>query len=1461
MKKSLSSKTLPSVSPGKTPSHRSKGEKEDDTWSRLHASTPNVKLARRVSQSVLDDTPHYRYDYFRDDDSLSDEDDEDSVSESDDADDAVVCEVVSDDEGGHHQHHQAQSPPDAAAAPEEATTTPGGLADELKAIGDRPRFTIGKRTVSGLLDNKRVLGQQRTKAVAAAAPTATGSGAAATEADAGEAKAADEGSSSGAHQPQAEEQEDSDDDEESATEHTEDTNETDDVNTEDYEPDLSDDDKELHHNFSDGCLTAGDDLAHAGVNYSLRARRGVVLDTPEGIVGVGYGLGEGVKSSKNGGGGGGSPLGGSKALKLLGIQERSDAAMDRFNSATPLGPLDVIDGGKKKLATRRGSKIKLPSRGSAEKVKIRSRSKNTPTLSSRSQSDTTLDVIERGEVASRLGKSSPKVPKQRSSIKHMRASIKSQFSDSVPPGPEVVPARKVVGTIDELIALLFDAQHCESDKDYESDFLYLYRFFIKPKTLLKKFIELYRKKEALPDKASAERIAEGENERYRTKKRIIELIQSWTKLGFDDLNEDANFMQKLTFFINNVLTPNERTESNINIELTQLIERKNAVYKKQVGPNLLRSKEEEELAKARFIPLKPDQCHRVVEEMTFIERSLFVAIQPWEFLAVLWNSSPPTPEEMKRQQNYNMWEEHKTRLENWVASEILTRPDLTERTLTLKKFIDIARFAYKNGNLNCVHTIVTALSSPALKRLAKTWSNLPSKSVASFDKLVARVLSGEQTDYQAYTSLLKEGRTLSFLLPSLSVFAREISRLKEAKKEDESGDKAKTVVDFTMLRRATVVMQEIQGYQQRGSPALTSRPILNKFLRQQHRSLPDNVIYYFSLHCESEEDGTSKEIQIDSLDPGLVYAINAGRFFVKSGSPTALAAKVLDKWLSSLDPDFRDAVILCRAYWLPSVDLFNKLTECYPKEAPTDMWGDYKEAEVHLPDIQERLRTVDAIRFWMEVEMHELANDDKFKRQLTEFVDNTYFINSNEASFFLHLKQTFNPVRPPVPSSVAPVVSGVSEEAVTVEYPIEEKLMAKTFPRELAECLTIIDQVMLKAIPPKELVRKAYTKPEKSPNMAGMVNHFNSISNWAASLIVLETNQQRRAQLLVQFILAAWECRLIHNFNGSYAIVAALNNAAISRLKQTWALVPARALGRWKELEFLFDFPGAFRNYREAIAKTKPPVIPFLANYSKNLFGIEENNLVYIADGVVNFERFVMLVSQIRDLQTYQQYSYNFTVDPALYDYLVEGKNKIILSEDDCYEHSQDREGRQAACNSDGDMSPVLSSSTSSSSSSGSSSLSSRSMSSPALRTNVGAASPPPSSSGAGGPSSAPAHLSALASVSSSSSPPSPSSPLDSSPPSPSSPLTRSSTVSVATRSSSLSSSPSRSSVGLASSPLFGRSALKLGRSSSSLSVNGGAGDEADQSAVKRNNPIFGARLPSSPSPTGSPSPLKKSAG
>jgi hypothetical protein len=109
------------------------------------------------------------------------------------------------------------------------------------------------------------------------------------------------------------------------------------LNTEDYDQDdLSDDDKELQHAFSDGNICA-EGLASiaAGQNYSLRARRHVALEAP-GSPGP-------FESAKSAGGSisrnGGPPT--TKALKLLGLQERSEAATDRFNSATPMSLIDT----------------------------------------------------------------------------------------------------------------------------------------------------------------------------------------------------------------------------------------------------------------------------------------------------------------------------------------------------------------------------------------------------------------------------------------------------------------------------------------------------------------------------------------------------------------------------------------------------------------------------------------------------------------------------------------------------------------------------------------------------------------------------------------------------------------------------------------------------------------------------------------------------------------------------------------------------------------------------------------------------------------------------------------------------------------------------------------------------------------------------------------------------------------
>jgi len=101
--------------------------------------------------------------------------------------------------------------------------------------------------------------------------------------------------------------------------------------------------------------------------------------------------------------------------------------------------------------------------------------------------------------------------------------------------------------------------------------------------------------------------------------------------------------------------------------------------------------------------------------------------------------------------------------------------------------------------------------------------------VGSFEKIAGRVQTWEQADYQPYVYMLREARSLPLFLPSLGafthsnlrnyfthvrasgVFEREIVGLKEAKRGHESGKKDKLLVDFAVLRKASLVIQEIQA--------------------------------------------------------------------------------------------------------------------------------------------------------------------------------------------------------------------------------------------------------------------------------------------------------------------------------------------------------------------------------------------------------------------------------------------------------------------------------------------------------------------------------------------------------------------------------------------------------------------------------------------------------------------------
>jgi len=60
------------------------------------------------------------------------------------------------------------------------------------------------------------------------------------------------------------------------------------------------------------------------------------------------------------------------------------------------------------------------------------------------------------------------------------------------------------------------------------------------------------------------------------------------------------------------------------------------------------------------------------------------------------------------------------------------------------------------------------------------------------------------------------------------------------------------------------------------------------------------------------------------------------------------------------------------------------------------------------------------------------------------------------------------------------------------------------------------------------------------------------------------------------------------------AVLAGLSTAAVSRLKQTKALLQTKILRLSQEQEQLMSSLSSFKNYRDALKASPPPTVPFV---------------------------------------------------------------------------------------------------------------------------------------------------------------------------------------------------------------------------------------------------------------------------
>ncbi len=75
---------------------------------------------------------------------------------------------------------------------------------------------------------------------------------------------------------------------------------------------------------------------------------------------------------------------------------------------------------------------------------------------------------------------------------------------------------------------------------------------MKPKTLLKKFQTLYRRRPPNTDKLHE--LADFEDRQFKVKRMIVEIVQFWIKISLEELKDDQSFIDGLAYFVNSVIS-------------------------------------------------------------------------------------------------------------------------------------------------------------------------------------------------------------------------------------------------------------------------------------------------------------------------------------------------------------------------------------------------------------------------------------------------------------------------------------------------------------------------------------------------------------------------------------------------------------------------------------------------------------------------------------------------------------------------------------------------------------------------------------------------------------------------------------------------------------------------------------------------------------------------------------------
>ncbi|KAG2374715.1 hypothetical protein C9374_010459 [Naegleria lovaniensis] len=164
---------------------------------------------------------------------------------------------------------------------------------------------------------------------------------------------------------------------------------------------------------------------------------------------------------------------------------------------------------------------------------------------------------------------------------------------------------------------------------------------------------------------------------------------------------------------------------------------------------------------------------------------------------------------------------------------------------------------------------------------------------------------------------------------------------------------------------------------------------------------------------------------------------------------------------------------------------------------------------------------------------------------------------------------------------------------------------------EMARQLCLYEFDMYFAIKSEELLNQAWTKPKlkhRATNVIAMMNFFENISLWVASLICRGKSTYERKHSYKKLIIICEHLRKLNNFNTLKAILNGFETGAVKRLKETRNELGNKSKEAETVLKQLMSEENNYKRYKEVLKQSSVPAIPYLGVHLQDLEYIEKNH-------------------------------------------------------------------------------------------------------------------------------------------------------------------------------------------------------------------------------------------------------------